>query len=519
MGFQTNYNEQLKGVLQGFDRLIFSGHITSFFPPKGIYYYLSQKGVRLTDFKSFMAQETKVLRTHIEDLATQYEVCISYLNNSKDSKEAIAQKALLEHPTKEGLIAIISTQEISYSFGIVGNKLKKELEIHKQLRKHLHYYCYYMDREFGWMFAKIQSWYPFTMQVYVNGKEYLKRALMAENIPYTSYNNSITEVADIKIAQQLADKLIQKKWDRFLNIFAQQLNPHLSTIQDIFSNNGYKWSLHQCEYATDVLFKERTDLAHLYPSLVQHATQFKGGEDIYTFFGRNLHHKSTKEVTGNTKRFTQGFRVKHYLDRNSIKMYDKHTILRIETTINNPRAFKIYKTVQRKGKQTMAWVPMGKAVSNLYRYAQIAKRANLKYLNSLAKVEPSNKLGKKIEQVSCRTETINSNKNIIRFSAFNLLSKSTCLVLEAINDGRFCIQAFSNKQLRSLLIQKGFFEHKNPDKYDLKKYSNKVTRLIAKLRVHGLVRKISHSFKYQVTKLGQEICTKILEFKNFSTST
>lgn len=518
MDFLTRYKEQLSGVLHGFDRLIFSGHLTSFFPDKGMYYYLSRKGVRLTGFKTFMAQETQFLRQHIENLASTSNVSITYLNNSKSSKEEVAKKALASHPTKEGLVAIISTQEVAYSFSLIGNKSKKELEVHKQLRKHLHYYCYYMDREFGWMFAKIQSWYPFTMQVYINGKEYLKKSLTQHNIEYQSYNNSITSVDNIDKAQVLADKLIQKKWDRFLNVFAYQLNPHLKEIQSIFNNTGYKWSLHQCEYATDVLFKERIDLEHLYPSLVQHATQFKGGEDIYTFFGRNLHHKSTKEVTGNTKRFTQGFRVKHYLDRNSIKMYDKHTILRIETTINNPRAFKIYKTVQRKGKQTMAWVPMGKAVSNLYRYAQIAKRANLKYLNSLAKVEPSNKLGKKIEQVSCRTETINSNKNIIRFSAFNLLSKSTCLVLEAINDGRFCIQAFSNRQLRSLLIEKGFFEHKNPDKYDLKKYSNKVTRLIAKLRVHGLVRKISHSFKYQVTKLGQEICTKILEFKNFSTS-
>ena len=60
-------------------------------------------------------------------------------------------------------------------------------------------------------------------------------------------------------------------------------------------------------------------------------------------------------------------------------MYDKHTCLRVETTINNPKAFRIYKATVRKGKETMAWVPMGKAVSNMYRYAQIAQSANTKY--------------------------------------------------------------------------------------------------------------------------------------------
>jgi len=412
-----------------------------------MYYYLAQRGIRLTGYKSFMDQQTKQLRQHIEQLANTTNVAINYINNSWTSKEQVAKAALSKHPTKKGLIAIISTQEVAYSFSLLSNKLKKELEVKKQLRKHLHYYCYYMDAEFGWMFVKIQSWYPFTIHVYVNGREHLKRALDKSGITYTAYDNSVTSVSDIVKAQQLADKLVQKKWDRFLNTFAQKLNPHLGEIQKVFHGYGYKWSLHQCEYATDVLFKARNELENIYLPLVQHAMYFKGGEDIYTFFGRNLHGNSTKEVTGNTKRFVQGYRVKHYLDRNSIKMYDKHTVLRVETTINHPRSFKIYKTVERKGKKTKAWVPMGKAVSNMYRYAQIAQSANTKYLNSLTSVNRSEQLGKQIEQISKRTSIQNRNNNSQNFSALNLLSKETCLILEAINDGRFCIQAFSNKQL------------------------------------------------------------------------
>lgn len=513
MDFTEKYKEQTTGYLHGFDRLLFSGHLTSFFSEKGMYYYLSKKQVRLVDFKSFMAQQTKVLRQHIEQIANQSDIEITYINNSRTSKDQIAKAALSKHATKQGLIAIISTQEVAYSFQLIPNKLKKELEVIKQKRKHLHYYFYYMDAEFGWMFVKLQSWYPFTMHIYVNGREYLKRALDKASIAYESYDNSVSWVTDLDKAQQLADKLVQKKWDRFLNIFAQQLNPHFSHIQAIFNGNGYRWSLHQCEYATDVLFKERNVLESIYPALLHQATYFKGGDDIYFFFGRNLHGNSKKEVTGNTKRFLQGFRVKHYLDRNSIKMYDKHTILRVETTINNPRSFKIYKTVERKGKTTKAWVPMGKAVSNLYRYAQIAQSANTKYLDSLSEVEPTDKLDQHIEQISNKTSIQNKNDNKQYFSAFNLLSKQTCLLLEAINDGRFCIQAFTNKQLRQVLIDKGFFGDDSPTEQLEKKWSNKVTRLIAKLRAHKLVKKISHSFRYTLTKLGQQICNKVLGFK------
>jgi len=208
----------------------------------------------------------------MEQLATQSNLTINYLNSPKISKDQIAKVALSKHPTKKGLIAILSCQETAYSFKLLKNGLSKELEIVKQLRKHLHYYCYYMDAEFGWMFVKIQSWYPFTMHVYVNGREHLKRSLDKTNITYTAYDNSLTSVSDIVKAQQLADKLVQKKWDRFLNTFAQKLNPHLSQIQKVYQGRTYHWSLHQCEYASDVLFKERNKLEALYQPLVQYAT-------------------------------------------------------------------------------------------------------------------------------------------------------------------------------------------------------------------------------------------------------
>lgn len=512
MDFVTKYGEQTSGVLHGFDRIIFRGHLTSFFTDKGMYYYLSQLQVPLTGYKKFMSGQTEDFKKHIEEMARQNGLTIQYVNNAKASKDQLAKSALAKAAYKQGLIAILSCLEISYTFNLRGNYQKKELEIRTERGQHLHYYLYYMDPEFGWMHVRIQSWYPFTMQVYVNGREHLKRALEKSGVAYEAYANGLSWVADMDKAQELADSLVAKKWDRFLNTFAQRLNPFLHQIGAVFGRT-YKWSLYQCEYATDVLFKERNVLEALYPCFIQQAIQFKGGEDIYTFFGRNLHHLSTKEVTGNSKRFTQGFRVKHYLDRNSIKMYDKHTILRVETTINNPRSFKIYKDVQRKGKQTKAWVPMGKAVSNLYRYAQIARRANTKYLDSLTDAKPKGNLDKKIERVSQKTSITTGNDKQRNFSALNLLSEETSLILEAINDGRFAIQPFSNKQLRSLLTRKKVFHLDPSDPTAEKKLSAKVTRLIAKLRAHKLIRKISRSFKYTLTKLGQIICLKILNFK------
>ena len=513
MNFIDEHKNNVHGILHGFDRLIFRGYLSSFFSEKGMYYYMSQTQVKLTGFKSFMERQQKKLRQHITQIAQTEGVQIHYINNSKESKEDRAKKDFSKDPAKHGLISIISTQESAYTYRLVGNKARKELEVIRQMRPHLHYYLYYNDEEFGWMHVKIQSWYPFTMQFYVNGKEYLKRCLTKANIEFNAYDNSITWVKELEKAQAFADQLVNKKWDRFFNAFAQRINPFLSQIAQVFQGKGYSWCLHQSEYATDVLFKNRNYLERLYPSILQKATMFKGGEDIYSFFGRNLTHRSTKQVTGSNKRFIQGFRVKHYLDKNSVKMYDKSSVLRVETTINNSRSFKIYKEVERKGKKTMAWVPMGKAVSNLYRCAQIAKACNLRYLNSLAQIKLPKNWDKKVEQISTNTSQKNRNNNTVRYSAFNLLSKETCLILEAISDGKFDLQPFSNKMLRQLLIEKKLFQIDLNDSFAIKRLSGKITRLIAKLRAHKMVCKISNSFKYKLTKLGRNICYKVLKFK------
>ena len=511
---QTN-KEKIYGVLDGFDRMIFKGHLTDFFIPKGMYRYMSRQKVYLTTYKAHAEYQTKVLKNHIQQIATTNNVAITYVNNGQISKESIAKKGYEKHPTKQGLICILSTLETSSSFSLRGNKALKELEIRRELRKHLHYYLYYIDEEFGWMHVRIQTWFPFSIQIYINGREYLKRSLDKQGIAYEAYNNSITWVEDIDKAQAISDNLINKKWDRLFNAIANRINPHLTRITQIFSR-GYKWTIHQCEYATDVLFHNRQELEAIYPALLNKATLFRGGEDIYSFFGRNLHGNSTKEVVGSNKRFLQGFRVKHQLDKNSIKMYDKHKVLRVETTINNSKAFKVYKDAKRKGQKTKAWVPMGKAVSNLYRYAQIARAANYKYLNSLADVRPPNNLDKTVEKISQSVTIKNSKGNDRRISPFNLLKKDTSLILEAINDARFFIRPFNNKQLREVLIQKKVFGINTIDiqnDKELRRFSNKISRLIAKLRGHKIIRKIGKSFTYKVTKVGQQIIDKILQFK------
>jgi hypothetical protein len=519
MKFTQQHSEEIQGLIHGFDRILLRGMIPNFQYVGGMKYYLSSTNTLLKDFSGISEKQTKELKEHIENLAKQNGISIEYLNNSSMEKEANAKKVFSKNPSKEGLVAVLSALEVSMSITVRSNGATKQLETRNELRNHLHYYLYYMDEEFGWMHVRLQSWYPFSMQIYVNGKEWLKRQLDKEGIKYGEHDNSLTWIGrkegsaeSLKRAQELSNQLVNKKWDRFCEAFARKINPHLALIEQVFNGNSYKWMVHQSEYATDVLFKERNYLDELFPHLVQNSILFNGAEDIYTFFGRSIKAQSTKEGTGSLRQFDPGFRVKHCLDKNSIKMYNKGSILRVETTINNSKAFKIYQETNKKGVSTKAWVPMGKSVSNLYRFAEVAQQANLKYLEKLAEVKPPSGLSKQVEDISQPVIVKSRSGNERNISGFNLLSKPTCLLLEAISNARFCLRPFKNSTLCELLIEKKVFQTTD-DPFEIKKLSNKITRLIAKLKAHKLITAINKTFTYKLTKKGQTIIHNLLKFK------
>lgn len=184
---------------------------------------------------------------------------------------------------------------------------------------------------------------------------------------------------------------------------------------------------------------------------------------------------------------------------NSIKMYDKHHVLRIETTINDPREFKIYKEVNSRAGKAMRWVPMGKSIANFYRYAQVSKASNTRYLDALVEAVPSHEIITEIEKICSH---VTSKKRV--YTGFNVLSLDICQLFLTIMNGAFHINGFVNKDLRLILY---------PHSSDDRKARNKTTRLLAKLRAHGLIRKAPRSFKYYVSKKGRRIMAGVLYLK------
>jgi hypothetical protein len=515
--FTDKYSDYIHGVVHGFDRIILKGYIGEFYYGNNFYYFLKKEEIKLKDFKDYAQKVTRLIKSHVEKIVSETGVYTEYLNSPKTSKEGIAKRVAKEQGVTEGLVCVLSAVEPCTALSVEYNKSTGKLEKKSGYRKCLHYYFYYMDKGFGLMYVRFQTWFTFGLQIYINGREYLKKQLDKAKIKYKSYDNSITWVENIEKAQAISDKFHEKKWHKVFDQFAERVNGFLPRIKEIFNGRAYKWYVEQCEYATDIMFKDRESLEKLYPYFVEYASLCQVGENIFTFFGRKVHgHYQGEAVSDRKNFFGQGFRVKFMLDKNSIKIYDKANNLRVETTINNASAFKVRNPNPNSKKK---WLNMGKAISNLYRYAEISKACNMRYFESLSNVDNNDNIDKEIE-ILCNSKNVklsSKSEKPRRYSGFNLLSDSITKVFNAILSGEFVIRGFRNKDLRQKLLNLGLFSE--DDLFNVKKLSGKITRLIAKLRAHKIITKLNKTCRYRVTKSGEKILSRVLMFKKFEMKT
>lgn len=310
-----------------FDRMIFKGHLTMLYPNGAIARLLYGQGVLLKDFKPYVEGISQQIKQHAEQLAVDARRPFRYLETSMtakkgQSKETLAQQMAVEDNLKEGLIGVFYTLEPCSTFTVRGNHQTQKLEVVRRNTKCLHYYFYYLDAELGFMHIRLQSWFPFQIQVYVNGRECLGRYLDQQGITYQRYDNCFTQINDLVAAQEFCEKFAHFEWPPVLNALAERVNPILKVIREA-GFTGYYWVADQCEIATDIMFKDRTSLEAILPDLFEHAILKSACQDILRFLGRKLHGNFKGEITSSLKKRPEGWRARHTLKRNSLKLYDK----------------------------------------------------------------------------------------------------------------------------------------------------------------------------------------------------
>jgi hypothetical protein len=254
------------------------------------------------------------------------------------------------------------------------------------------------------------------------------------------------------------------------------------------------------------MFRSSAALAAIYPRLVQHGIQHCGSAEVLRFLGRTVpahgrvHRGYQGEVETSLTHRPEGVRLKHYASGNSIKIYDKHgQVLRVETTMNHPEAFRVYRTPEGQPHRLKKWRPLRKAVADLPRRAQICRAANDRYVAALAAI-PTDTAAGTLARPLCQVIVRRGR----RHRALNPWSDTDAALLRLIARGEWTVNGFRNRDLRVALYAKPV------DDLDRRRQAGRGTRLLALLRAHGLIRKITGTHRYMITPKGRQLSTTIL---------
>jgi hypothetical protein len=498
--FIQRFGEKVIGVLNGFDRLLIHGTLRRICYVVGMKDFLWHTGIWFKDFGAYAEETTNEIKKVTELMTEKSRRPLQYVKSSRENKEEIALAIARQDRVKSGLIAVLSCLETCTSYEVRGDRQRKEIDLAVRERKCLHFYHYLFDPEFGFMNARIQTWFPFNVQIYINGREWLARQMDRAGIKYERLDNSFAWIEDFRHAQRLMDHQLKMNWPKKMNEIAHRLNP----IHDkIFAKYPlrYYWSVPQSEWASDLVFKDRACLAAIYPSLILHGITNFGSHDVMRFLSKKLDARFEGEVTSDFKVRSEGVRIKHKVGKNSVKLYDKFgRVLRVETTVNDSRALTTYRPRENHPQEGCVKTYLRRGVADIKRRADICQLANERYLDALAAVEPTASFGQLLEKI-CRPTLWNQK----RIRALRPWTADDSNLLHAISRGEFLLTGFRNRDLQNLL-----YKTTPCDEKEKRRRSSRVSRLLKILRAHHLIRKVPSSYRYTVTPHGRDILNAIL---------
>jgi hypothetical protein len=497
--FERALGGQVVGRLTTVDRLIIHGHLRHFWYRAGMAEFLDRQGLRIQrDFGRYVHETTERVKAHAERIATRAHRPFIYQEKVVRGKDDLAREIAKKDGITQGLICVFYTLELAKCFAL------RRRCIVPELRKCLHFYFYLIDRELGFMHVRLQSWFPFQIQIYVNGREWLARQLDKRGIGYERYENTFLWIEDMKTAIQLCRSFFRRKWSRVFDVFARRVNPILPLIRRL-DFDDYYWAIDACEVATDLMWQSRRSLLESLDDLFDCALRTFSVERVVRFLGHKcLPSKNEVDTHYLHARRPESRCLRHYLRRNWIKMYDKWSVLRVETVINNPNDFRVLRVVQNgRGGKRRRWMRMGKGIGNLWRYLEVGEAANRRYLEALADLRPRAKPVAELDDLF-RSRVVAGRRR----AKLNPLAPQESRAFGAIMAGEHAIHGFRNRDLCNRLYDA---DPGSPD--EAKRRCARTSRLIAKYRGHGLVAKVPGSRLYRVTERGYRVMGAVLRFR------
>ena len=425
---------------------------------------------------ALMGQMSHAFRKQIDRFAAGLKIELLHFKPGQ-RKDDVAQERLRDFGSEEGVVFIGIAQEKFSTFRHRKKRNEKTgksyVWLHRGTVMCNHFYFYLVDEDFGPMFIKFSSYFPYTGRVCINGHEYAKRQLDKEGIAYEALDNGFLSCENPQRLQEILDDLDERKIEMVFRKWLRRL-PHAFTEEDVEAGYRYQLSILQAEFALTQVFDRPLSGRHFFEEVIRENLDLGRPEKVSLIFDRRV----TKRTPGRfrTRVITDGVIPSlHVSYKNSkIKQYFKlQRALRTETTINNTRDFGI-----------------GKLLRNLPALRRIGFSANRRLLD-VQRLSHDCMTGEEEFQELNRTVEVDTQRGgALKFGDPRAMALMTGISLfSAVPEG------FSNASLRE---QVALLMGKEPGSYK----PNQMTYDLRRLRLHGLIRRVPGSWRYRVTPKG-----------------
>lgn len=490
--FVAKFASLISWDLSCFDRVIFKGHLPFGYASKFAAFVDYELKMRRTDFMRVVAPAwSEHLVEHGKAYAKKHDRLYEYYQGDID-KDAWAKEQWHKQLGSDGLIGVLCVMESCPTFKLAHGE-GRPCFVSKKVPQRVLYY-YFWDKDLGLLHVRLQTWAPFTCQIYVNGHDYVMQKMTQRGLGFEKIDNAFVRLDDPKQAQRIAHRFAELPWPKILEKYARLVNP---LLHKELKNLSHYWVIDQAEFATDLLFTSKHALAGLFVRLLEYALLTFSPKKIFQYLGRKWHERFDGEVqTWYKTEREPGACLKHYLKKNWLKMYDKLGLLvRVETVINQPGEFKVFRECQhRDGSTSKKWLGMCKGVGNLHHYQRHALACNQRYLEALTPVDDPTP-----GYDDLKTLTEPKRQQGRSSAGFNPAREEDTWLFAAVLAGNHIGKGFRNKDIRQALYGNA------REKKRRRRQSATIGRLLHRLHVRGLVKKVAHTRLWRATERGRRI--------------
>ena len=466
--------------IEGIDRLYLNAYQPRLQTGGGVVGFFKGHRGAVVASTTLMAPMSRAFVAAIEAFAKHHGIEVVHFAKGQ-RKDEETQRRLKGFQGKEGVLYIGVAQE-----KFAGFRVRKKLSVETATyfpwlyRSQVmcnHYYFYLVDEDFGPLFIKFSSYFPYTARICLNGHEYAKRQLEKAGIAYEALDNGILSCAEPQRLQQILEQLDETRIEAVVRKWFARL-PHPFTAEDRAAGYRYELSILQAEFARTQVFDRPLSGRHLFEEVIRENIDLGRPDNVSLIFERRI----TKRTPGRfrTRVITHGVTPSLHVSYKSskIKQYFKEErALRTETTINNTRDF-----------------ALGRRLDNLPALRAIGFAANRR-LVEVEKISQDCQLSEAVFDRVTRPQLVEGQ----RASALTFGDPRVMALLQALCLFVLLPQGFRNATLRALVAQ---LMGESLEQYT----PARMTYDLRRLRLHGIIEKIPGTQRYQLTAEGLRIC-------------